>query len=142
MKPGCRVLIVDDDRDFSESIAAYLRTHGFEVDQAYDGAHGLKTARLQRPDLILMDIMMGERTEGFFTVQQIRRDPQLGATPIFVVTSLYRDLPGFRVEPDPGWLAHDEFMPKPVDLDRLLDRIEARLGSVSQPASQNSEDDE
>lgn len=122
-----RILIVDDDHDFSESTAAYLRAHGLEVDQAYDGRAGLKAAKRDRPDLILMDIMMDERTEGLFTVQQLRRDPELAAVPIFVVSSLYSEVPGFRVEADPAWMAQDEFLPKPVDLDRLLEQIRVRL---------------
>jgi len=130
--------MVDDDRDFGESTAAYLRAHGLEVEHAYDGRAGLKAARLRRPDLILMDIMMDERTEGFFTVQQMRRDPELREVPIFVISSLYRDVPDFRIEPDPGWMAQDEFLPKPVDLDALLERIEARLGSLPEPAPRNT----
>jgi DNA-binding response OmpR family regulator len=123
-----RILIVDDDRDFAESTAAYLRAHGLEVVQAHSGEEGLKAARLEAPDLILMDIMMEERTEGFFTVQQLRRDRSLKEVPIFVVSSLYSDVPDFRIEPDPAWAAYDEFLPKPVDLDRLMERIEARIG--------------
>lgn len=122
-----RILIIDDDHDFSESTAAYLRAHGLNVEQAYNGQEGLKAARLHRPDLILMDIMMDERTEGFFTVQQLRRDRELEEVPIFVVSSLYTDVPDFGVEADPGWMASDEFLPKPVDPDLLLERIDARL---------------
>lgn len=121
------ILVVDDDRDYSESLAAFLRSNGYRVVQAYDGREGLKRARLERPDLIVMDVMMNERTEGFFTVQEMRREPSLDGVPIFVATSLYAQVPAFTVEPERGWLAHDEFFPKPVDLDALLARIEARM---------------
>jgi two-component system, OmpR family, response regulator VicR len=134
------ILIVDDDHDFSESLAAFLRAHGFRAVQAYDGEEGLRMARLERPDLILMDVMMSERTEGFFAVQQMRRDPSLDGTPIFVVSGLYTAVPEFRIEPSRGWLAHDEFFAKPVDLDALLAAIEAGLtaaraeaGALPQP---------
>lgn len=134
-----RILIVDDDHDFSESTATYLRAHGLDVVQAYDGQEGLKAARLHRPDLILMDIMMEERTAGLFTVQQLRRDPVLRDVPIIVMSSLYSDVPGFRIESDPGWMGHDEFLPKPVDLDHLLDRIQARLEAGANATSRSTE---
>lgn len=122
-----RILIVDDDPDYAEATAAYLRAHGLEVAHAHSGEEGLQAARVRRPDLILMDVMMEERTSGFFTVQRLRRDPALKDVPIIVVTSLYSDVPDFRIEPDPGWAAYDEFLPKPVDLDVLMDRIDALL---------------
>jgi DNA-binding response OmpR family regulator len=121
------ILIVDDDQDYSEALATYLRAHGYRTVQAYSGEDGLRLARLERPDLILMDVIMEERTAGFFTVQELRRDRSLDGTPIFVVSSLYTTVPDFRIEPSRGWLAHDAFFPKPVDLDVLLESIEAHL---------------
>ncbi len=84
-----------------------------------------------------MDIIMDERTEGFFTVQQLRRDPELEEVPIFVVTALYSAVPDFGVEADPGWMAHDEFLSKPVDPDLLLQRINARLADDVEAASRH-----
>jgi CheY-like chemotaxis protein len=123
------ILIVDDDHDFSESTAAYLRSHGFRVSQAYSGYEGLKQARLEAPDLILMDIMMEERTEGFFTVQQLRRDEGLSEIPIVVVTSLYEEAGGLAIEPERGWVAHDALLAKPLDLDALLRTVNDRLAA-------------
>ncbi len=124
------ILVVDDDRDYSEAVATFLRANGYRVVQAFDGREGLKLARMERPDLIVMDVIMNERTEGFFTVQEMRREASLDGVPIFVASSLYAQVPDFRVEPDRGWLAHDEFFAKPVDLDEFLARIEARLGDT------------
>jgi DNA-binding response OmpR family regulator len=123
-----KVLIVDDDRDFVEALAAYLESNGLAVCRAYDGRTGVTTALAERPDLILMDIIMGERTEGFFAVQQLRHTPELKAVPIFVMSSLYSAIPGFRVTPERSWLAHDEFFPKPLDLTALLARVRRELG--------------
>jgi DNA-binding response OmpR family regulator len=130
------ILVVDDDPDFSASVATFLRVQGYEVLQARGGRQGLELARRHPPDLILMDIMMGERTEGLFTVRQIRRDPALERIPIFVVSSLYTDLPGFRIRPEQGWMGHDEFFPKPVDLDRLLACVEAHLAGSAAPGGE------
>lgn len=128
---GRTILIVDDDHDFSESVGAFLEAHGFHVIRAYDGREGVRRALTDRPALILMDVMMAERTEGFFAVQRMRHEPSLDTVPIFVVSSLYHEVPEFRIAPDRGWLAHDAFFPKPVDMDRLLREVETRLTAGS-----------
>ncbi len=129
------ILVVDDDRDYSESLSTFLRAHGYRVVQAFDGREGLKLARLEQPELIVMDVIMNERTEGFFTVQEMRHEPSLDGVPIFVASSLYAQVPDFKIEPDRGWLAHDEFFAKPVDLDALLGRIAARLNAEPEPGT-------
>jgi len=123
-----RILIVDDDQDFVEALACFLDAEGFGVLKAYSGAEGLRVALMERPDAILMDIMMGERTEGLFVIRQMRASAELKDTPIFVVSSLYEEIPSFRVMPENSWLSHEEFFPKPVDTAQLLEKIRARLG--------------
>lgn len=130
-----RILIVDDDPDFSESTAAFLRARGYEVAQAYSGLDGLKQARLDAPDLILMDVMMGERTEGFFTVQRLRREKGLSRIPVVVVSSLYADDPSFGIDPERGWLAHDAFLPKPLNLDALLVTVKEQMQAAARGSS-------
>ncbi len=127
MSSNNKILIVDDDADFIEAVSSWLESSGYKVLRAQNGAEGLKVAKAERPDLILMDVMMRERTEGFFTVQEIRRTPGLEKTPVFVVTSLYSQIPGFRINPEAKWLAHDAFFTKPVDPPELLAKIRETL---------------
>lgn len=122
-----RILIVDDDADFVEALSVFLQSHGFLTLIAHDGAEGLKLARMERPDLIFMDIVMDERTEGFFAVQEIRRTEELRNVPVFVLSSLYSTGTDFRIQPEAGWLAHDEFISKPPDMPALLEKIRRRL---------------
>ncbi len=122
------ILIVDDDADYSTSISCFLAANGYNVLEARDGRQGLMLAKLHHPLLILMDIMMDERTEGFFTVQEIRRVEELKDTPVFVLSALYSQVPDFEIHPARAWAGHDEFLPKPVDLDLLLNRIHERIG--------------
>jgi DNA-binding response OmpR family regulator len=126
-----RILIVDDDRDFAEAVACFLEANRFTVFKAHDGKEGVKLAKLERPDLILMDIMMNERTEGFFTIQEMRRDPDLKNVPIFVISSFCTHLPDFEIPQSGGWMAHDMFFSKPVDLVQLLEKIRQRLGKAA-----------
>ncbi len=123
-----RIVLVDDDDDFAAAVTAFLELHGFEVHRAADGRSGVTLAKMVRPDLVLMDVIMGERTEGFFAVQNLRRTPGLEQVPVFVISSVYSAEPQFKVTPERGWLAHDEFFQKPVDLPALLKSITARLG--------------
>lgn len=123
-----RILLVDDDRDLIAALDTYLEAHGYTVLQAHDGREGLRVAKVARPDLVIMDVMMDERTEGFFAIQNIRRVPGLATVPIFVLTSLYSPPTGFAVPPDAGWLEHDAFFPKPVDMPALLEAIRSTIG--------------
>ena len=127
MHSNKKILIVDDDADFAEAVAAFLEANGYRVLQARDGSEGLRVAKAEHPDLVLMDIMMRERTEGFFTIQEMRQSPGLQDVPIFVLSSLYSQIPGFRITPEASWLAHDAFFPKPVDPPQLLEKIRERL---------------
>jgi len=131
MQERKRILIVDDDPDFVEAVSTFLETHGFAVSRAYGGLEGIRFAKMDRPDLILMDVIMNERTEGFFTIQEIRRDPALKNVPIFVLSSLCSRLPDFQIPPSGGWMAHDMFFAKPVDLVQLLEKIEQRVGAAA-----------
>jgi CheY-like chemotaxis protein len=118
-----KILMVDDDADFVEAVSSFLEAHGCKVLKARDGREGLKLAKIERPDLIIMDVMMNERTEGFFAVQEIRRTPELKSVPVFVLSSIYQQIPDFRIAPDAGWLAHDQFFSKPVNMPELLEKI-------------------
>jgi len=136
------ILIVDDDADFVEATAAYLADQGFAVFKAYDGSEGLRIARLERPDLIVMDIMMTERTEGIYAVQAIRRVPELRTVPILVASSLYDHVPDFCIPPDERWLPFDRFLRKPIDPPRLLSIIREYLadsGSTTMADANTSE---
>ena len=124
-----KILIVDDDKDFVEAVACFLESHRFTVFKAYDGKEGLKLARMDPPDVILMDIMMTERTEGFYTIQEIRRDSLLKRIPIFVLSSFCTHLPDIEIPS--SWLASDMFLPKPVNLGHLLEKIRQRVGKAA-----------
>ena len=127
-----KILIVEDDADYREAVSFFLQEHNYTVLQAQDGDEGLKLAMMERPDLIIMDVMMGERTEGFFTVQEMRRREELKDIPVFILSALYERIPGFRIAPEGSWLAHDEFFAKPVDMAFLLEKIRHRIGGPEQ----------
>ena len=102
---------------------------------ATSGRDGLELAKAIEPNLVLLDVMMSERTEGFFVLQEMRRVQALSQTPVIVMSSIYSDEPAFRVDPEAGWLPANLFLAKPVEPARLLTEV-ARLTSES--ASQTS----
>ena len=122
-----RVLVVDDDDDYAETVGVFLGRAGYDVRRARTAREGLEAARAERPDVVLMDVMMEERTAGFFAIQEMRRDPELADVPVLVVSSIYTEVPGFRITPAADWLRHDGFLAKPVDFDELLERVGALL---------------
>jgi two-component system alkaline phosphatase synthesis response regulator PhoP len=124
------VLIIDDDSDFVRAIRTLLESSGYKVRSASNGRDGIQLAKNIQPDLILLDVMMSERTEGFFVMQEIRRIPVLTRTPVIMVSSIYSEEPVFRVDPQAGWLPANLFLAKPVDPTRLLTEAK-RLTSAS-----------
>ena len=123
---GNRILIIDDDTRFADTVASYLTARQFTVFRAETGQEGIRLASVERPDLILMDIILGERTEGSSTIQEIRRNEGLRAIPIFILSSNCANLPDLQTA-GTGWLPHDSFLQKPVNLGQLLDKIHHTL---------------
>ena len=132
------VLIIDDDADFVRAIGGLLTSVGYAVDSASNGREGLSLAKTMQPDLILLDVIMTERTEGFFTLQQIRGVPALRRTPVIVVSSIYTDQPLFKVNPEAGWLPADLFLPKPVDPARLIQESARLIAASAAPGADAS----
>jgi two-component system alkaline phosphatase synthesis response regulator PhoP len=121
------VLIIDDDPDYVTAVSALLTGAGYVVHSAANGTDGLRLARSLLPALVLLDVVMTERTEGFSTLKQMRAVPALARTPVVIVSSIYTsELPVFQVSPDAGWVPADAILPKPVDPARLLAEV-ARL---------------
>jgi len=125
------VLMIDDDSDFVTAVQALLESAGYKVRSAANGRDGLQLAKTLQPDLVLLDVMMSERTEGFFVLQEMRRVPALSNTPVIVMSSIYSDEPVFRVDPEAGWLPASLFLAKPVEPAKLLAEVK-RLTSPSE----------
>ncbi len=120
-----RVLIVDDERDFAQTVADYLQLKGnWEVEIADSGfAAGLTVARFQ-PTVVLMDILMPDM-DGFEVLRMLRQDPANRRTPVIACTA-YRDA---AVEERARAEGFDAYMEKPIKFDRLLALVEDALRS-------------
>jgi DNA-binding response OmpR family regulator len=81
-----RVLAVDDEPHILKLIAFSLRTHGFEVLEASDGLSAIDVAEAERPDLILLDVMM-PALDGYEACRRIKANPDTADIPIFMLTA-------------------------------------------------------
>jgi len=114
-----RILLIEDDHGMARGLQFNLRAEGYAVEHAPDGAVGLRLAAEGRFDLILLDLMLPERS-GFEVLRKLRASGD--TTPVILMSA--RDAESDRVE---GLrLGADDFVPKPFGLGELLARIRAR----------------
>ncbi len=122
-----RILIIDDDRELAHALRIALEGKGYTVECAYNGEEGLKMAESQRPDLIILDVMMRTKDEGFQVSYKLKNHPELKNIPIIMLTSVGRAT-GFRFSTeDEDYLLADELLEKPVKPSTLVERIKALL---------------
>ena len=82
-----KILIVDDEPDFVTFLSVLLEENGYESVSARDGVEGLKVLRKEKPDLVLLDLMMPKKS-GITMFQELRKDPNLSNIPVVVVTGV------------------------------------------------------
>ncbi len=122
------ILIIDDDRDYVRFLELFLDGHGYRTIAAHDGQEGLKRARAEKPDLILLDITMPEKS-GVRFYREIRQDPEIGSTPVVMITGVTLDFRKF-IHTRSQVPAPDGYLPKPVDRQKLLDIISQLLSTT------------
>jgi DNA-binding response OmpR family regulator len=120
-----KILVIDDDRDLVQSLIYVLEDAGYAAIPAYDGQEGLDRTRAEKPDLVLLDITMPEKS-GVRFYRDVREDPELGSIPVIMVTGVMKQFEQFissrRQVPPP-----DAYFSKPVDPRELLDTIKRLL---------------
>lgn len=121
-----KILVVDDDPDFVKLTQRILKAKGYEVLSAASGREALRVMRREKPDLVLLDIMMSYILDGIDVSREMAQDPELKDIPVIMVTSLT----GARAQgivPSGEYVPVDEWIHKPIDPDQLLARIEKAL---------------
>jgi diguanylate cyclase (GGDEF)-like protein len=116
------ILVVDDDPDIARFVEVNLRSAGYDVSVASDGAEALEKAATLRPDLVLLDVMM-PRIDGFEVAQRLRRNPQTSNTSIIMLTAK-----ALSTDKVLGLTAGaDDYIIKPFDPIELLARVKGTL---------------
>jgi len=123
-----KVLIVDDDRGFHDSIRVFLEFAGYSTLSAYSEREGLDVARRERPDAILLDIIMESVTDGFEFCREARRDPQIKHTPIIGISAIEEKI-ALHCPPDRDvdLFPVDGYLRKPVAAAHLLAELKRLL---------------
>jgi adenylate cyclase len=113
-----KILIVDDELEFAEMIQMRLEANGYDVITAPDGQTGYDAAEQQRPDLILLDVMM-PGMDGFQTLRKLRRSDKTRATPVIMLTARGESSAIFKAQE----LGVMDYLIKPCDSQELLQLV-------------------
>ncbi len=117
-----RILIVDDEPDILDMLEYNLQNEGYEVERAIDGDEALRIAKVFKPDLVLLDVMM-PKLDGVEACRRLREQPDLKKTYIIFLTARgeeFAELAGFEA-------GADDYITKPIKPRALLSRLRAIL---------------
>ena len=127
MEQRPRILLVDDDPDFVEATKMILEANSYDVIVAVNGDEGIKTARQENPDLILLDVIMPVE-DGFTAAEQLKKDPQLKQIPVIMLTSFSSKGQETSIPRGRGLsLETEDYLEKPVKPEELLKTINQYL---------------
>jgi CheY-like chemotaxis protein len=124
-----RILIIDDDPDITEAMKVVLENRGYATDSAEDGSKGMERIKANKPDLIILDVMMNTLSEGFLVSRELKKDPKYKHIPILMATSV-KEKTGIDFETAAGdetWLPVEGYLNKPVKPEVLLDKVRTLL---------------
>jgi DNA-binding response OmpR family regulator len=118
-----KILIIDDEQDFVDTVSFGLQANGFEVSCALDGPSGIEKSKTDNPDLIILDLMM-PAMDGYEVAKKLKADDTTSKIPIIMLTA--------AVSPDLSQKACQaqavDCITKPCDLEELMGRVKKALG--------------
>jgi two-component system alkaline phosphatase synthesis response regulator PhoP len=120
MKGRPKILLVDDDVDLVKVMSGALESKAYQVIVAYNGLEGLEKAKKEKPDLVVLDILM-PIADGFVFADQFRKDPSLAKVPVLALTSFSESLG----QPFPFEVS--EYIVKPIKPRDLVAKVEEFL---------------
>ena len=128
------ILIVEDDREIRDLLVHYLRKEGFRPVTARDGEEGLAMARSEKPDLVLLDILL-PKMDGLELLRKIRADREIARTPVAMLTAK-----GDETDRIVGLeLGADDYIPKPFSPREVVARIKAIFRRSRKPPDEMEE---
>lgn len=123
-----KIMCIDDDKDILEVCEVVLTGQGHTVETASSGKEGLAKAAKFKPDLIVLDVMMDDFTDGFHAAYKFRQDAELKYKPIMLLSSINEHFPQkFDAKKDGAYLPVDAFMEKPVKPKEFIAKIKELL---------------
>ena len=130
-----RILLVDDDRDLVAGVKAFLEARDYDVDTAHSGIEARERLAVQRPDLVVLDIMMDYDTDGFNVAYKLRDEPETEHIPVIIMSGFTKELETKTHIFEPmmyrEWPAA-KFFEKPVKLADLAAAIAELLAAADE----------
>jgi CheY-like chemotaxis protein len=127
---NAKILIVDDDLDLIKALKVTLESENYSVVTASEPMEGMEKIKAERPDLIILDVMMGTWQDGFEMARKLKKDSQfIKNIPILMLTGV-KGKTGINFKStagDPAWCPVDGFLDKPVGPDVLLAEVRRLL---------------
>ncbi len=122
-----RILVVDDDPDLVESVAILLEQKQHEVIPAYGGIEGLEKAKKEKPDAIILDVMMPDKN-GYEVCKELKGDPEYQDIPILLLTAVASKISSTTYTHRMGMETEaDDYVDKPVEAKELVRLVENLL---------------
>ncbi len=128
-----QILVVDDDKEIARLLRGYLEKAGFDVLTAHDGITAVQTIRSERPDLILLDLMLPDM-DGYDITRVVRGDEKLELIPIIMITARVEDtdkVVGLEI-------GADDYVTKPFNPSEVVARVRAQLRVKKRLSSANN----
>ena len=126
---GNKIVIIDDDPEICEAMSDILTEYDYQVFTALDTSSGYQLLVDQRPDLLILDIMMATMHEGLDFATKIKRAEGIFGMPILIVSARPPVEKGYgrSLEEDLDWIHADVFMEKPVEPEDLIHNVKLLL---------------
>ena len=124
-----KILIIDDDPDIVEAMKVVLETRDYQVTSAGSGEEGLKKVKIDKPDLVILDIMMEKDDAGFDVARELKNSSSTKDIPILMLTAI-KEKTGLDFKKEAGdevWLPVDDYVEKPMKPEELLAKVEKLL---------------
>ena len=130
-----KILLVDDDVDFIDLNKAVLQNQGFEVAEAFSGREAIEKVRFEKPDLIVLDLMMEKHDTGFTFAKAVKADPLYKNVPILMLTAVATETGyDFSQELDGYSMKTDDYASKPLLPDELVKKVNSLLERAKKEA--------
>lgn len=122
------ILVVDDDPDLVEAISMKLESKNYRVGKAYDGIEAWDKVQEERPDLIILDVMM-PRKNGYELCDELKKNPEYQDIIIVLLTAVGSAVTSTRYTHQDGMSTlADDYIAKPIDLDKLMSMVDEFTG--------------
>ena len=121
------IMVVDDDPDLVESVSMRLISDGFRVTKAYDGEEAWERIREEKPQMLILDVMM-PRKNGYALCDEIKKNDEFKDITVVLLTAVADAVTSTNYTHRDGITTlADDFVPKPIDMDKLMDIVKDNL---------------